>query len=100
MSKRTPGPWKWKGPYEEEAMAPGVIMLDDNGACGDSECCGDVTYHIVIGEADARLIEAAPDLLAACKGLLSLSAGYNSKSLTDVLNNARAAIAKVEEPTP
>ncbi len=57
MSEHTPGPWEWdsdghiyREPWTEEA---------------DPAICK-VNIHVSSGEANARLIAAAPDLLAAC----------------------------------
>ena len=68
MSERhtphTPGPWN----YAEDELRPGRFSIYHNGPiayCGDANpsCTGD-------GEANARLIAAAPALLDACKAAL------------------------------
>lgn len=51
MSKHTPGPWTASGPH-----ADGAWLID----AGDFAVC-----DVPTGEANARLIAAAPDLLAA-----------------------------------
>ncbi len=92
-AKHTPGPWKWEGDYQNEAISPGVVTLGDDGACGDPECCDDgPSFHIEITEADARLIEAAPDLLAA---LVDCQPFIDGKWIA-VRRKADAAIAKAE----
>ena len=48
-------------------------------------------------QADARLIAAAPDLLAALAGLLSISDRYTGVGLREI-DAARAAIRKATEP--
>ena len=98
MTKHTPGPWKWKGPYGVEIIAPNVVTLDDDGGCDDPECCGDPLFHVAIGEADGHLIEAAPDLLEAltiAEAVLDLF-GAKSATAQAALQMARAAIAKAE----
>lgn len=123
MSKHTPGPWRiephykcgWKGTAKDptpnrwqaiyvsgqERGAKGIVV--NIGIKG-----GEVDdYWLSIKEADARLIEAAPDMLEALKALLpevdaeieqrqtSGSDEYwlGLKALSDT---ARAAIAKAE----
>jgi hypothetical protein len=60
------------------------------------------------GDANARLIAAAPDLLAACKGLLRIADAWGRSEFEDpdqqkkmlaMLNPFRDIIAKAE-PTP
>ncbi len=65
MSKYTPGPWEWD---EDESGGPGVIHAGKTlvayfpwSNCNES--------------ADARLIAAAPDLLAALEGLVGAAYG-------------------------
>ena len=89
----TPVPWKWKrnqGKGMPTLLVGGptqVIILDD-------ACCN---------PQDEALIEAAPDLLAACKTALSELAaiGQALGELTqpetvDVMNTLEAVISKVE----
>jgi len=45
---------------------------------------------------DARLIAAAPDLLAALKHATRMMEGMDDPHFVDVLKQARAAIAKAE----
>jgi hypothetical protein len=49
-----------------------------------------------MGEANARLIAAAPDLLAACQGLIEyfIDPSWDDYSDTETMQAARAAIAK------
>lgn len=103
MSKHTPAPWRWtKGPFASDAdidiatySAPGYY---DNphlvGANGDV-VFGCDEYDILWGEgetriANANLLAAAPDLLAALKGIVER--GTDSP----VHQAAEAAIAKAE----
>ena len=63
MSKHThtPGPWSLSGPYHPHGSAFPVLYVDGtiHGAVAS------VHMHHEWGEANARLISAAPDLLAA-----------------------------------
>ena len=63
MSAHTPGPWRVKG----------ALVLPPN-SCGVPECCGIAEcFHgsnQELAEANARLISAAPDLLAALQAAL------------------------------
>ena len=54
MSKHTPGPWR-------------VIRYANDAGGIDTEDSREILYSRRLGSADARLIAAAPDLLAACK---------------------------------
>jgi hypothetical protein len=85
MSKHTPGPWK-------EAMWGGrVAIIHDR--------TNDGTFDVVVAcndqaptFADARLIAAAPDLLAALKAMVL----NDTHTYRDCHMAARAAIAKAE----
>lgn len=60
----SPGPWRWDS---RKAMERGYVDLALEARDGDG-----VAYHSAVWpvlQADARLIAAAPDLLAACKEL-------------------------------
>lgn len=104
MTKHTPGPWN---------IAKGISYLDESVSwmipgvahCGDGEC----------SEANARLIAAAPELLAALENLLTYDVverpAFRSKphgapnstvristdKLVALEDAARAAIAKATE---
>jgi hypothetical protein len=87
MSKHTPGPWIYKGFVTDSDFSGWRVYLPTR-------------YRRVItvegtsaGEADAnaRLVAAAPELLAALKGVLRVA-----DRKTDEFDAARAAIAKAE----
>lgn len=68
MSKHTPGPWfspmrEFGTIYVEARIGGG--MLQEVAACGPTETAGQQ-------EANARLIAAAPELLAIVKGVLGM----------------------------
>lgn len=92
MTTPTPGPWEWdpqsfavdapESEFEVYTWADGMIRM---------------VAPRVRGSANARLIAAAPDLLAACQDLSDAydfvqSAGDDA--LNDAVLRARAAIAK------
>lgn len=88
MSKHTPGPWVFQA---HDHWLPAVVI-------------GESVWHagLVTGrerpgehEANARLIAAAPDLLAALKALLPWVAAPPSDS-AEAWRAAQAAIAKAE----
>lgn len=99
----TPGPWEWKHPFNWEGSyillgADGTVVCDDGSAYGEysreidpegDEC----------NQANARLIAAAPELLAALKkisakleNIETLLNGYEH----DIKKIADDAIRKVE----
>ena len=87
-SKHTPGPWE-------------VVALNGFGPfairMGTPKGTGHPTHYGVgqIGtEANARLIAAAPELLAGLKALISELPNYMAKS--KAVSEASAAIAKAE----
>ena len=90
MSNYTPGPWKAAHAIQDDAAARYIWSATDR-ATGHRELVATIPYaegdHI---NADARLIAAAPDLLAALQTIVE-----NQGNLfpTDWAN-ARAAIAK------
>jgi hypothetical protein len=96
--QHTPGPWEWDGDpsndlihYREE-NAPWLTSNDGRIPV----IRGDVS---VANLADARLIAAAPDLLAALNGLMGAygaADGRNGNS-GECWDSARAAIAKAAQ---
>jgi hypothetical protein len=96
MNKHTPGPWTYTGNGHDEIVAPNVIVLEDDGGCGDPSCCGPASYWVAISSDNARLIAAAPELLEALKLCAAVCAGetINKNGLIAALESARAAIAR------
>lgn len=102
----TPGPWRVQpaigtwidavNPYGHGDMhiadVRGWGHLTGQGACGLKE-----EAAVKIQDANARLIAAAPELLAACRGLVERSL-RNGDRVLDVpsLRAATAAIAKAQ----
>ncbi len=96
--KHTPGPW------EIERYSDGLIQIvgDVRIVSDDEENVTTVVEAVARGdEANARLIVAAPDLLEALQGMLEVYGGQysddclpKSSSELDLIQQARAAIAK------
>jgi hypothetical protein len=92
--KHTPGPWK---PRKSSYRIEGV----EDTWCIDWSPDQEEVAEIVHGEANAHLIAAAPDLLAACELALNgieLSNGVPYSE--DVITELRAAIARAKGETP
>lgn len=90
--KPTPGPWR----VEQERIAPDDIRFDVVAGLS-----GEVLVACPPSEADARLIAAAPDMLAALKALwadrdVRQSDQAACKRLYEAWRALRAAIAKAE----
>ena len=87
-TKHTPGPWDAIPDCPEEGSGDWYVVADNEDVLARGS-----------SEPDARLIAAAPDLLAALQWLAheaSCSDPSNSLLLGDALDKARAAIAKAE----
>ena len=103
MSKHTPGPWTAvKNSAYWEIDGP-----DDFGGvadtCASSAGEPDFGRSMALGEANARLIAAAPDLLSACRGLLDAihdSMTHESQNHhREQIDAAFAAVEKAEGET-
>lgn len=92
----TPGPWGWRenGGHFNISNLLGVVAV----AFGEETRNGAQTGVIGDeGEANARLIAAAPDLLAALEALLErvdVLTERTTPKITDLRTVARAAISK------
>ncbi len=90
--KHTPGPWEWDGrvwQYDEQEEAPWLVQAPWHDIKSKAVLSGSIRCNT---EANARLIAAAPELLAALKGLLGITDFHELfGSKTEA---ARAAIAK------
>lgn len=93
--KHTPGPWEWRNNKYGELRLFGpdnatVIGVDDQCSTTKNEA------HVATwNDADARLIAAAPDLLAACKLIAAMAVGWEPLTPGDIAE-VTAAIAKAE----
>ena len=97
----TPGPWQvaWSERVETNAS---ILGQGDQIAWVESHQVGEERAR-----ANARLIAAAPDLLAALRAMLASPAGVarplsgdEVRSLSDAVSLARAAIAKATGGEP
>jgi hypothetical protein len=96
MNAHTPGPWL----IETDRESGGFVILGDDYEVAVVTPPDDDSEAIGSAEADAVLIAAAPELLDACKRLLT----FNEELAVDVgvsthypsAELARAAIAKAE----
>lgn len=97
MGKHTPGPWNRSWVYG--ALRHINKNVDDDVFLFEPVPEGEETPNVRINPADADLIAAAPDLLAALKGMLDiygeLHAQFDVGDCQQTLD-ARAAIAKAE----
>jgi hypothetical protein len=90
----TPGPWKVADRF--------YILMDDEVACEVAKVCDENIDDDMLGQcdADARLIAASPDLLAACHKLIDSDAAVEEDERKHQLLLAKllaaAAIAKAE----
>lgn len=91
MTQHTPGPWKYDWIeksifYDDNDVQPRIAIMDGDNTSEDQNA------------ADARLIAAAPDLLAALKAIVGCLGpeGYLSACGKSITDQARAAIAKAE----
>lgn len=89
-AQHTPAPWRAKqlGTYNQPGW---VILWPDKGGAHMRR----LDYQGNFAEADARLIAAAPDLLAALRAVVSVA-----DRATQEFDQARAAIAKATELMP
>ncbi len=84
MTKHTPGPWAIR------ETATNIAVIGANNETLFHEYKG----NTVVKE-DARLIAAAPDLLAALRDMVNtLTDGPDESDIARVFNVSRAAIAK------
>ncbi len=90
MAQHTPGPW---------------IAADDRRGIYEILCNGEMLAQVwrvgyvkrdLPAEANARLIAAAPELLAACKRVMQLAVSAEGD---EVFAEVKAAIAKAESAT-
>ena len=90
-AQHTPGPWRLH-PTDDTA----VIAMDGTGVAGMTGYYNDPDIWPVM-EANARLIAAAPDMLAALRELVrKADFGEPVPDWLNAWDEARAAIAKAE----
>lgn len=94
MSKHTPGPWEWNTARTRMNDDRGRPVLMDGEGIWD--LCAPVMHGDARADANARLIAAAPELLAALEGFLDFEGCTypNEDNVAEAYAAARAAIAK------
>lgn len=65
MTKHTPGPW-WVGTGTSDQLGPVLAIVRKEESCGAAIAVIDTVTGDEVSQENARLIAAAPDLLAAC----------------------------------
>lgn len=101
-AKHTPGPWEVSKGYDGSISVSATRPYRINNISAGTPVICDVYQHLEFdsfsGEANARLIAAAPELLDALRGLLALEEenlrGYDDIDVCTEVQFARAAIAK------
>lgn len=89
MNQHTPGPWRYK-PHRIDSNYM-LIYCSSESSEGDN-------LRGYCGEANARLIAAAPDLLDALQGILrGVFDGPDESDAAMLVTKARAAITKAIE---
>ncbi len=98
MSRYTKGPWRLRKSAKE---APDdLVVMDEQGASVADTRPSNPYMSIEEALANARLISAAPELLACCKDLLEDVNQYLGPCIAGgKMTAARAAIAKAEFST-
>jgi hypothetical protein len=94
-AKHTPGPWEWVGRDLEQKGGEYKTVIGSEVSCG-AFCYGG-SVDMTVSESDARLIAAAPDLLAALRDLMGDHGGSIGVSRTD--GRALAALAAIAKAT-
>jgi len=91
-AQHTPGPWRLERTTGGHPAVIGSAPLHPRG--------GLVAELVAVGQSDARLIAAAPDLLAALREVAEATSGTSADALGQLVDlmrdTARAAIAKAE----
>lgn len=113
-NKHTPGPWKIDGGMENTRKGPQMFVWSDRdekgkGYLGTHEVCVATIHGRIFEEgqnlscveegvkANARLIAAAPDLLAACESIIrTADNGDTIEPDLWILNRVREAISKAK----
>lgn len=95
MSKHTPGPWSYWSGYNPFDKIEAQVTAE-----GGDIVIASYNHLIAEGEANARLMAAAPDLLEACEALKreiilsDVDMDYIDSHFKPWLEKAAAAIAK------
>lgn len=96
--KHTPGPWYLSGEWPHDGLASEVVHAPPEGVLAIVRCEHQGRYY---GNANARLIAAAPDLLEALKSAERVLDVHGYREwIGGSLDGIRAAIAKATPATP
>ncbi len=98
LAKHTPGPWKVSTTYKDFAAGRAAIVPWSDQGRTLAEVRPIKCYPASEVAANARLIAAAPDLLAACKRMVRASENHGSRKqmMNAAMIELRAAIARAE----
>lgn len=100
MSKATPGPWIYRKAVEDDLHSHWIDGPSNQPGGGTRPLAEVRTYYNGESEANARLIAAAPDLLAAVQSLVFLvkESGFRSGLTEDAFDAALlSGIAAIEK---
>ena len=90
-AKHTPGPWAVERPYNE----PGIYVTGANPRTSNPLICRLMDQaQAPEGEANARLIAAAPDLLALVERMAHVPMGDALRYYVEIGNDARLILAR------
>ena len=93
----TPGPWYVKRQEDLDPSGNGYVWAVKGKPESDKHYVQNPAY--ANSEANARLIAAAPDLLAALQEWTSMAVNSGLEGCDEILEQAEAAIAKAEGVT-
>lgn len=97
-SKHTQGPWQVSGVRARELKLGRDTQLHMVGPDGDEAAAVFYCTKTGRGVADAKLIAAAPDLLAALEALMDVASDCGVSKHNFAMGDARAAIEKAVHP--
>lgn len=107
MSDSTPGPWRWREPGQvgntlafrlKELTGPDDQRICNFGLLDTFDLLHEAGFEP--NDADAALIVAAPDLLAACEAALAELNGNCDEITERTIAQLEDAIAKATAQTP
>lgn len=96
----TPGRWKRAG-TSVLTQDGGLVASVYDGSDYSAEACGERQHKHKTAAANAQLIEAAPDMLEACKKALEYTHNLRSSEVArrNVIDELNRVIHKAEEGT-
>ena len=94
MSKHTPGLWQFYALLSGSENHNGFRVTNGSQKWWNIATVNPLDSDGVEGEANARLISAAPDLLAALQALMADNSALTFQDHLQLSANARAAIAR------